>query len=52
MFSDFFQKIYRGFFVGPALCTVGTPPDVASNTMIGVGAYVSPEMMMAMYSSR
>ena len=37
---------------GPALCTVGTPPDVASNTMIGVGAYVSPEMMMAMYSSR
>ena len=37
---------------GPALCTVGTPPDVATNTMIGVGAYVSPEMMMAMYSSR
>ena len=48
----FFPKIYRFFFVGPALCTVGTPPDVASNTMIGVGAYVSPEMMMAMYSSR
>jgi tripeptidyl-peptidase-2 len=53
MFSDFFQKIFVFFyFVGPALCTVGTPPDVASNTMIGVGAYVSPEMMMAMYSSR
>ena len=52
MFSDFFQKYIVFFFVGPALCTVGTPPDVASNTMIGVGAYVSPEMMMAMYSSR
>ena len=51
MFSYFFQN-YIFFFVGPALCTVGTPPDVASNTMIGVGAYVSPEMMMAMYSSR
>lgn len=37
---------------GPALCTIGTPPDIATNTMIGVGAYVSPEMMMAMYSSR
>ena len=37
---------------GPALCTVGTPPDIQTNTMIGVGAYVSPEMMTAMYSSR
>ncbi len=37
---------------GPALCTIGTPPDVATNTMIGVGAYVSPDMMMAMYSAR
>ena len=37
---------------GPALCTVGTPPDVFTNTMIGVGAYVSPEMMMSMYSAR
>ena len=49
---QFFPKIYSFFLVGPALCTVGTPPDVSSNTMIGVGAYVSPEMMMAMYSSR
>lgn len=37
---------------GPALCTVGTPPDIFINNMIGVGAYVSPEMMMAMYSAR
>jgi len=37
---------------GPALCTVGTPPDFKRNVIIGVGAYVSPEMMAAMYSSR
>jgi len=37
---------------GPALCTVGTPPDIAVNTVIGVGAYVSPSMMTAMYSTR
>ena len=37
---------------GPALCTVGTPPDIYCNTMIGVGAYVSPSMMTAMYSTR
>jgi tripeptidyl-peptidase-2 len=37
---------------GPALSTVGTPPDISTDTMIGVGAYVSPEMMTAMYASR
>ncbi|CAH0592745.1 unnamed protein product [Chrysodeixis includens] len=37
---------------GPALCTVGAPPDIAQPILIGVGAYVSPEMMSAAYSMR
>lgn len=34
---------------GPALGTIGTPPDLASPCCVGVGAYVSPEMMEAEY---
>lgn len=30
---------------GPCLCTIGTPPDISQPNCIGVGAYVSPEMM-------
>ncbi|KAK6617784.1 hypothetical protein RUM43_014012 [Polyplax serrata] len=37
---------------GPALCTIGTPPDINTNCIIGVGAYVSPEMMVGEYSMR
>ena len=37
---------------GPALCTVGSPPDICTNVLIAVGAYVSPEMMTAMFSNR
>lgn len=34
------------------MCTIGTPPDISQPTCIGVGAYVSPEMMEAEYSLR
>ncbi|KAL4702481.1 hypothetical protein ACJJTC_016431 [Scirpophaga incertulas] len=37
---------------GPALGTVGAPPDIAQPVLVGVGAYVSPEMMSAAYSMR
>ncbi|CAH2050950.1 unnamed protein product, partial [Iphiclides podalirius] len=37
---------------GPALGTVGAPPDIAQPVLIGVGAYVSAEMMSAAYSMR
>ncbi|XP_026317866.1 tripeptidyl-peptidase 2 isoform X2 [Hyposmocoma kahamanoa] len=37
---------------GPALCTVGAPPDIKQTVLIGVGAYVSPAMMAAAYSMR
>lgn len=37
---------------GPALCTIGTPPDVCQPCCVGVGAYVSPEMMEVEYVLR
>lgn len=37
---------------GPALSTVNTPPDIGQDTIIGVGAYVSPEMMLSEYALR
>lgn len=32
--------------------TIGTPPDIATDSCVGVGAYVSPEMMEAEYALR
>lgn len=37
---------------GPALSTIGTPPDISTDACIGIGAYVSPEMMEAEYALR
>ncbi|KAI9577908.1 hypothetical protein GQX74_015182 [Glossina fuscipes] len=37
---------------GPALSTIGTPPDIPIPSCIGVGAYVSPQMMEAEYTMR
>lgn len=37
---------------GPALSTIGTPPDIVQPCIVGVGAYVSPEMMEAEYTLR
>ncbi|XP_055608253.1 tripeptidyl-peptidase 2 isoform X1 [Uranotaenia lowii] len=37
---------------GPALCTISTPPDISQPSCVGVGAFVSPEMMEAEYALR
>lgn len=37
---------------GPALGTIGTPPDISTDSCVAVGAYVSPEMMEAEYALR
>ena len=35
---------------GPALSTIGSPPNFHSDCIMGIGAYVSPEMMRGEYS--
>lgn len=37
---------------GPALGTISTPSDINDEPIISVGAYVSPEMMVAEYAMR
>lgn len=37
---------------GPALGTISTPSDIINEPVISVGAYVSPEMMVAEYAMR
>jgi tripeptidyl-peptidase II len=37
---------------GPALSTIGTPPDISTDACVAVGAYFSPEMMEAEYVLR
>lgn len=35
---------------GPALGTISTPSDIINEPIISVGAYVSPDMMVAEYA--
>lgn len=35
---------------GPALCTIGIPPDISRPSCVGVGAYFSAEMLEAEYN--
>lgn len=37
---------------GPALSTISTPSDINDEPIISVGAYVSPDMMIAEYAMR
>lgn len=37
---------------GPALGTISTPSDINNEPIISIGAYVSPEMMVAEYAMR